>query len=405
MNFDIAADRRNTNSIKWNKEAIENISANPVAEPFWVADMDFFPEMHIQEAGKVLAGQGIYGYPSFPKDTSAVSAWLRTKHGWILPKEKIVFAQGLLHALALSINIFSEKGAKILSLSPMYRPFREIPARNERELIEHNLGYEDGSFFLDKERFAADMENADILIFCSPQNPSGIVFKEDELEFVLQTAKKNNVLVISDEIHSDLVHPGAKHIPMGLANERVGARCITLFAPSKTFNIAGEHCAFATFSDNEMEEKFRKAESALWLDEPGISAGELAYAAYSKGSEYNKSLCRYLGETADAMRKYLEANCSGLKMVNGEASFVTFIDCSEYYQRIEAEVLGHPERYKGGKGGGILSRFFGVAAGVAMNDGTWFGSDWYSFVRFNYGTSRDRVMKALERMVRAVKAL
>ena len=405
MNFDISADRRNTNSIKWNREAIENISANPVAEPFWVADMDFYPEPHIQEAGKVLAGQGIFGYPSFPKDTQAVAQWVRTKHGWILPKEKIVYAQGLLHALALSMNLFSKKGDKILVSSPMYRPFREIPRRNGRELIESNLGYEDGRFFLDREKFAKDAENADMIIFCSPQNPSGIVFTEEELRFVLETAKKHDITVISDEIHSDLVHPNAKHIPMGLVNERVGAKCITLFAPSKTFNIAGEHIAFAVFSHSEMETAFREAESALWLDEPGITGGELAYAAYTKGGEYNKALCRYLGETAEAMRKYLAENCPGLKMANGDASFVTFIDCSEYYQRIEAEVLGHPDRYQGGEGGGILSRFFGVNAGVAMNDGTWFGSDWYGFVRFNYGTSRVRVMKALERIVRAVKSL
>ncbi len=405
MNFDISADRRNTNSIKWNREAIENISANPLAEPFWVADMDFYPETHIQEAAKTLAGLGIYGYPSFPKDNAHVAAWMRTKHGWILPKEKIIFAQGLLHALSLSMNLFTEKGAKILVCSPMYRPFREITKRNGRELIEHNLGYENGLFYLDRERFASDAENADMIIFCSPQNPSGIVFTEEELVFVLETAKKRGITVISDEIHSDLVHPNAKHIPMGLANERVGARCITLFAPSKTFNIAGEHCAFAVFSDSDMEAEFRNAESALWLDEPGLTAGELSYAAYTKGAEYNKDLCRYLGETAAAARSYLEANCPGLKMVNGDASFVTFIDCSEYYQKIETEVLSHPDRYKGGEGGGILSRFFGVAAGVAMNDGTWFGSDWKNFVRFNYGTSRIRVMKALERMVRAVKAL
>ncbi|MBO8436789.1 MAG: aminotransferase class I/II-fold pyridoxal phosphate-dependent enzyme [Spirochaetes bacterium] len=405
MNFNIAADRRNTNSIKWNREAIENISANPVAEPFWVADMDFLPEPHIQEAGRVLAGLGVYGYPSFPKDTAAVSQWLRQKHGWIMAKENIIFAQGLLHALALSINLFSKEGASLLVPSPMYRPFREIPKRNNRKLIEHNLGYEDGLFYLDKERFRADAENADMIIFCSPQNPSGLVFSKEDLEFVLQTAKERNIPIISDEIHSDLAHPEAKHIPMGLANERIGAKCITLFAPSKTFNIAGEHCAFAVFSDDEMEKAFRDAESALWLDEPGLSAGELAYAAYTKGSEYNKELCRYLGESIEAMRKYLSLSCPGMKIVNGQASFVTFIDCKEYYQKIEAEVLGHPDRYSGGEGGGILSRFFGVAAGVAVNDGTWFGSEWKEFVRFNYGTSRDRVMKALERMVRAVKAL
>lgn len=405
MNFDISADRRNTNSIKWNRKAIENISANPDAEPFWVADMDFYPESHIQEAGKTLAGLGIYGYPSFPKDTSAVAAWIRTKHNWILPKEKIVFTQGLLHALALSVNLFSKDGDKLLVCSPMYRPFREIPRRNNRVLIEHNLGYEDGMFYLDRERFAKDAENANMIIFCSPQNPSGIVFSAEDLTFVLETAKKLGITVISDEIHSDLVHPGAKHLPMGLVNERVGARCITLFAPSKTFNIAGEHCAFAVFSNNEMEEKFKAAESALWLDEPALTAGELAYAAYSKGAEYNKALCRYLGETVEAMRTYLAANCPAMRLVNSQASFVTFIDCGEFYQKIETEVLAHPDRYKGGESGGVLSRFFGVAAGVAMNDGTWFGDDWKNFVRFNYGTSRNRVMKALERMVRAVKAL
>ena len=405
MNFDIAADRRNTNSIKWNRDAIENISANPAAEPFWVADMDFLPEPHVHEAARVLAGLGIYGYPSFPKDASAVAAWLRTKHGWILPQEKIHYAQGLLHALSLSVNLFTEKGAKLLIPSPMYRPFRTIPERNGREIIEHDLGYADGLFYLDRERFASDAASADMIIFCSPQNPSGIVFSEDDLEFVLRTAKERGIPVLSDEIHSDLVHPGAKHLPMGLVNEHVGAECITLFAPSKTFNIAGEHCGFAVFSDPGMEEAFVKAESALWLDEPGLSIGELAYAAYAKGTEYNKALCRYLGETADAMRKYLAASCPGMKLVNGQASFVTFIDCSEYYQKIETEVLAHPDRYSGGEGGGVLSRFFGVTAGVAMNDGTWFGSQWKDFVRFNYGTSRDRVMKALERMVRAVKSL
>ena len=306
--------------------------------------------------------------------------------------------------------------ANVLLTEPDMLILDEPTNHLDLEMIEWLEGYLAGGnktllmvthdrFFLDREKFAKDAENADMIIFCSPQNPSGIVFTEEELRFVLETAKKHDITVISDEIHSDLVHPNAKHIPMGLVNERVGAKCITLFAPSKTFNIAGEHIAFAVFSHSEMETAFREAESALWLDEPGITGGELAYAAYTKGGEYNKALCRYLGETAEAMRKYLADNCPGLKMANGDASFVTFIDCSEYYQRIEAEVLGHPDRYQGGEGGGILSRFFGVNAGVAMNDGTWFGSDWYGFVRFNYGTSRGRVMKALERIVRAVKSL
>ena len=405
MDFSIAADRRNTNSIKWNREAIENISANPDAEPFWVADMDFFPEPHIQEAARTLAGLGIYGYPSSPKDTSAVSAWLRMKHGWIVPDERIIFCQGLLHGLALAMNLFTEKGAKILVPSPMYRPFRQIPERNGRLLIEHDLGYSGGRFFLDRERFTRDAAEADMIVFCSPQNPSGIVFPREELEFVLQTAKERDIPLISDEIHSDLVHPGAKHIPMGLANERIGAKCITLFAPSKTFNIAGEHCAFAVLSDPGMEKAFRDAEAALWLNETAITAGELAYAAYTKGFEYNRDLCRYLGENVKAIREYLAAACPELRMSECGASFVGFIDCSAFYDRIEKEVLSDPGKYSGGEGGGVLSRFFGVNASVAMNDGTWFGPSWKKFVRFNYGTSRDRILNALERMVKALRAL
>ena len=108
MNFNIAADRRNTNSIKWSRRAIENIAANADAEPFWVADMDFLPEPHVQEAGRMIAGQGIYGYPSYPQDKKAVESWLRQKHGWIVSEEDIIFCQGLLHGLALAINIFTK---------------------------------------------------------------------------------------------------------------------------------------------------------------------------------------------------------------------------------------------------------------------------------------------------------
>ena len=287
----------------------------------------------------------------------------------------------------------------------MYRPFRTIPELNNRKLIEHDLDYSDGVFTLNIERFREDAEKADMILFCSPQNPTGIVFSEEELRAVLTIAKERDIPILSDEIHSDLVHPDAKHIPMGLANERVGAKCGTFFAPSKTFNIAGEHAAFAVFSDSIMSERFRKAEEALWLSEPGLTIGELYSSAYLKGYEYNRELCRYLGDTIAKMRETVEKLSPDVKIVNGSASFVIFIDFSAYYSKIETEVLSHPDRYKGGEGGGVLSRFFGVAAGVAVNDGTWFGDSWKCFVRFNYGTSQERCLKALERMIKAVRAL
>ena len=169
---------------------------------------------------------------------------------------------------------------------------------------------------------------------------------------MLETAKELGILVISDEIHSDLVHPGKKHIPMNKVNETIGADCITLFAPSKTFNIAGEHSAFVVFSSEEMRDTFRKREHAMRLDEPSIVIGELASSAYEHGLEYNNELCAYLGDNVRKIDEFLKASGSGMKMVNAEASFVAFLDCIDVYDKVKAEVDAHPEKYTGGKGGG-----------------------------------------------------
>ena len=407
MDFSRPADRRNTNSVKWDRTAIENISANPEAEPFWVADMDFPTDCHIAEAGRKVAETGIYGYPTFPDLTKKAAGWLEMKHGWKVSPDHVVFAMGLLHGIASCIDLFTEKGDTILAPTPAYRPFREITLNHGRVMIDHELGYDHdrAAFYLDRERFRKDAEKSKCILFCSPHNPSGLVFSEDDLRFVLETAKELGILVISDEIHSDLVHPGRKHIPMNKVNESIGADSITLFAPSKTFNIAGEHSSFVVFSSPEKEETFRLREHAMRLDEPSIVIGELASAAYTHGLEYNKELCSYLGENVRKIDEFLKKADAGIKMVNAEASFVAFLDCADVYDRILNEVSSHPEKYKGGQGGGPLSRFFGVNASVAVNDGTWFGDQWGKFVRFNYGTSFEKVEAALTRMTEALKAL
>ena len=404
MIFDTPAERKGTNSVKWDSEAIRSIASDPEAEPFWVADMDFLPEPHIQKKGKEIAELGVYGYPAFQSSLEeAASYWLSEKHGWNVESSDLTFTMGLLHGIASVLDLFTKEGDRILVPSPMYRPFREIVRNNGRELLEFPLDYSSGRFSLNRERFSRAMEGVSCILFCSPQNPSGIVFTEEELEFVLSEGKKHGALVMSDEIHADLVHPGYTHIPMGKANERTGARCVTFFAPSKTFNIAGEHCAFVHFSDEEMKETFRRREEAMRLSEPSIVIGDLTIQAYRNGLPYNRDLCRYLGENMAAIRDFLSRECPAIIPADGNASFVTFLDLSFFYEKIEKEVESHPERYPGG--GGVLSRFFGVNAKAAMNDGTWFGDSWKEFVRFNYGTSRERVLDALRRIRDAVERL
>lgn len=405
-NFDKTVDRRKTNSIKWNKDAIFSISANPEALPFWVADMDFEVDKNISEKAIEIARSHSYGYPSFPLLTSYFTSWTKKRHNWATEDDLVLFSSGLLHGLSLAINVFSTIGDHILVPSPLYRPFRELCEKNGRIMDEFPLSYDSSScsFSLDLEKFEERVKKVKIILFCSPHNPTGIVFKKEELEEVLRIAKKYNVLLLSDEIHADLVHSDAIHYPMGKVNETIGASTITFMAPSKTFNVAGEHSAFAVFSSNTLLEKWKEKEEALFLSSPGYFIGELTQEAYKNGLEYNKALCLYLKETREIIEKYLSNNLKEIKMCKTKASFVSFLDCSSVYERIEKKVLSEKERYNS-PSGGILSKFFGVEASVALNDGTWFGAEYKSFVRFNYGTSRKEVLSALERMKRSIEAL
>lgn len=405
MNFDNTVDRTKTNSVKWNKGAIESIAANPDAIPFWVADMDFEPEPHIKAKALEMAESGVYGYPVFDEFSSIASSWLDKKHDWRVESSHVLYTMGLLHGVALAIDLFTEAGDRILVPSPTYRPFRELCLRSDRVMHDYELSYRSGEFYLDRARFDKMASESKMILFCSPHNPSGLVFSKEDLEFVLLTAKKYDIPVLSDEIHADLVHTGVEHLPMGKANEKIGAKCITYLAPSKTFNVAGEHSGIAIFSDEEMEKAFMKKQSALWLTSPGFLIGELTQVAYQDGLQYNLELCAYLKGNADFIRSYLKEKCPEIVLANGNASFVTFLDCSAIYDKVEKKILSNPERYKGGSGGGVLSRFFGVDAGVAMNDGTWFGEQYKAFVRINYGTSRAIVEAALDKIAAAVKAL
>ena len=402
--FDETADRRGTNSEKWNKKAIASIAVNGEAEPFWVADMDFKPEPHIKAKAEELSTLGVFGYPSFPTFREIAASWLEKKHNWIVDKENILYSMGLLHGVSMCINLLTNKGDRILVPSPTYRPFRLLCSLNDRVMEDYELGYKDGSYYLDRERFIESAKRSKMILFCSPHNPSGLVFSREELEFVLNTAKELNIPVVSDEIHGDLVHPGYTHIPMGKANENIGAETVTLMAPSKTFNVAGEHSAIAVFSSGSTLKRFKHAQDALWVSEPGYLIGELTEAAYKDGLEWNKELCKYLGENAELITSFFAENDLGIKMVNGKASFVTFLDCTGVYDKIKKKVEETPEKYES-TSGGVLSRFFGVEALVAMNDGSWFGEQYYKFVRFNYGTSRDKVYNALLRIKKAVESL
>lgn len=393
-NFDNAIDRSGTNSEKWAKDTIKEVCGNENAKPFWVADMDLPTSDAIKKAMCEAASFGVIGYPHDAKTLiSAFTSFVKERHGWDVDPNKVLYTQGLLHGIAISLQAFSEKGDNILIPTPTYRPFNVMVERNERIIIPHKLGYKDGSFFLDREQYKKDSERAKIILFCSPHNPSGLVFSKEDLLFVLNLAKERDQIVFCDEIHADLVHPSVKHYPIGMVNEEVGAKCITFMAPSKTFNVAGEHFGISIFSDITMADKVKKAQEALWLTSPGYFALEIGKAAYTSSMDHNRELCAYLEQNKNFIATYLKENIPNLTLTNGDASFVCFIDCSAIYDIVKA------------KGFSDMSHFFGEYASLCFNDGAWFGDDYKSFIRFNYGTSLSEVKKALVAMKDAINTL
>ncbi len=401
--FDHAIDRSNTNSEKWHKSTIKGICGNENAQPFWVADMDLETSVAIKKAMCNAADFGVIGYPTESNVlVSLFSAFVKERHNWTIDENNTTYTQGLLHGIALALQCFSNKGDGVLVPTPTYKPFHIIVNRNEREYIPHALGYKDGMFYLDHERYKKESEKAKIIMFCSPHNPSGLVFSKEDLQFVLKLAKEREQIVFSDEIHADLVHPSAIHYPIGLINEEIGAKCVTFMAPSKTFNVAGEHFGMAVFSDKVMAEKYKKAQAALWVTAPGYYALEIGKAAYGASLDHNRELCEYLEGNKNFIKEYLNDNIPELKLTNAEASFVCFIDCSAIYDKVKAlankDKVSYPDET-------IMTHFFGQRAGLCFNDGTWFGPEYGAFIRFNYGTSRSKVLDALQAMKSTIEEL
>lgn len=401
--FDKAVDRSNTSSIKWSKAAIKAICGNENALPYWVADMDLVTSKAIHNAMMKSANFGVAGYAEHPNLNDDFISFVFRKHSWAVDKNSVTYSQGLLHGLALALQTFTKKGDGVLIMYPTYAPFFDMTRKNERRVIEYDLGYKDGLFYFDKERYEQKSRDAKLILLCSPHNPSGLVFSQEELEFILSLAKERGQLVFSDEIHADLVHPGNTHTPLGKLSEKIGTKSITFMAPSKTFNIAGEHFAMAIFSDRDMLSAFKREQQKLYLDSPGFFIGEMAEAAYTDSDEENRELCEYLSGNAAFIRSYLEREIPEIKLVNANASFVAFLDCSSILDKVRKDRDKNPELYDGDNN--LLAHFFGMRAGICMNDGTWFGKKYSSFVRLNYGTSREMVKVALDRMKKAVREL
>lgn len=381
MNFDEIIDRRGTHSAKWDKmEALYGVSPDD-GIAMWVADMDFHPPACVQNALEGMAAHGVYGY--YGGDESyreAIRWWMRSRHGWDFPPQAIFTTHGLVNGTALCVDAFTAPGDGVVLFTPVYHAFARVITAAGREVVEMEMPIEDGRYRLDFEAWDAAMTGREkMLVFCSPHNPGGRVWSREELEGVAEFARRHDLILVSDEIHHDLVMPGHKHIPMALI-EGISDRLVMMSATSKTFNIAGTHTGNVIIEDEALRARFAARMAGLGLS-PNSFGLVMSEAAYSpQGAEWLDALIAYI----DGNRQVFDNGISaipGLASMPLEATYLAWVDFSNTGMA-RAEFTARVER----------------EAKIAVNHGPTFGKGGGNFLRFNLATPRARVEEAVTRL-------
>jgi cysteine-S-conjugate beta-lyase len=371
FDFDTIIDRSNTGSEKWDRYRGRDII------PLWVADMDFRSPPAVIEALHERVAHGVFGY-THPSDelVDAVRASLLADYGWEVAPEWIIWLPGLVSGLNILCRAVGAPGDEVVTFTPVYPPFLSAPGLSDRTLVKVPLLMRDGSWTIDMDLLERSVSpRTRLLLLCSPHNPVGRVWSAEELASLADFAERHDLVIGSDDIHAGLVLDEHKrHLPIATLSPEAAQRTITLFAPSKTFNIPGLGCSFAVIGDPSLRLAFRKAMGRIvpHVNLLGLTA---ALAAYRHGEEWRRELIVYLRGNRDLVTAEIAA-MPGLAMAHVEATYLAWIDA-------RSTGIADP------------AAFF-EEAGVGLSDGADFGAP--GFVRLNFGCSGTLLMEALRRM-------
>ncbi len=385
MSFDDIIDRRGTHCSKWDKmQGLYGVSPD-TGIAMWVADMDFQSPECVRRVVQEQADHGIYGYSGDPSDyLAAIQWWMQTRHGWTVEPESIFNTAGLINAVAVCLDSFTEPGDGVVLFTPVYQAFSKIIRTAGREVVECNLTLEDGMYAMDFDAYDAQMTGREkMVILCSPHNPGGRVWTAEELRGVADFAKRHDLILISDEVHGDLVFHGHKHLPMPVAVPEITDRLIMLTASSKTFNIAGLHVGNAIISDPTLRAKFAARMAALGIAVNSIGT-LMVTAAYSpEGAAWVDELVTYIEGNVAVFREGISA-IPGVSVMPMQSTYLSWVDFA-------GTGMEHEE---------IIRRVC-TEAQIAANYGPTFGSGGETFLRFNLGTQRSVIHDAVGRMQKA----
>lgn len=387
--FDEVIDRRNTNSLKYDFAVERGIPKDIL--PLWVADMDFRVADEITSALTNTVQHGIYGYTEVKEDYFfALEKWYKENFDWEIKREWLIKTPGVVFAIAMATKAFTKKGDAILIQQPVYYPFFETIQANERIVVNSPLINDNGFYRIDFEDFEKKIIDNDVKMFylCSPHNPVGRVWTREELEKIGDICLKHNVLVISDEIHSDFTYEGVTHTVFSKVKEEFRQHCIICTSPSKTFNLAGLQVSNIFIENREMKRAFKKEiikSGYSQLNTVGLVA---AKAAYTSGRPWLDALKEYLNDNLSYVRDFLKEKLPMLSLIEPQGTYLVWIDFRgmNLTEKERQDLIIHK-------------------AGLWIDSGAIFGKDGEGYERINIACPRSILKKALEQLEKAINEL
>ncbi len=383
--FDRVIDRRGTGALK--VEVLKERYGRDDLIPLWVADMDFLSPPAIGEVITERCKHNLYGYTNPDQSYyDSIINWVGRRHNWVIEQEWLSYIPGIVKGIAFVIDCFSTRDDKVIIQPPVYHPFRIVPTLHRRTVVDNQLVLDAGKYKMDLDGLKNVIDpSCKILILCNPHNPGGRVWTRQELIDIADICYDNNILVISDEIHSDLAFDDNVHIPFASVSDKAANNSITFMAPSKTFNIAGIVSSYSIIPNKELRDRFYQYLHSSELNEAHLFAYLATEAAYDSSEDWLEEVKVYIRGNITFVDNFLRKDIPQIKVMIPEASFLVWLDCRELG-------LTHKE----------LESLFVNDAKLALNSGTMFGAGGEGFMRMNVGTQRANIEKALNNLKIAI---
>ena len=382
MDFDKVIDRHKTGSVKW--DLTEELFNSPDALPMWVADMDFDNPEPVKKALKSMIDNDILGY-TFPKDSlyDSIINWQNTHHDMHVEKEMILFSPGVLSSIAVSVQSFTEAGDTVLVHDPVYPPFCSIVEKNNRNVLTSALILKDGQYVMDFEEIESILKRPDVTLFIlsNPHNPGGRVWNEHELTKLVNLCIRHKVILISDEIHSDLVYSGHTCISPVTLNDQYKKWVVTLHSATKTFNIAGVKLSYAIIYDQDLKNRFVSVQHQTELDAVNTFGMIATEAAFNHGESWRSELMAYLTFNRTYIMNFFDQYLPHVSYMAPQSTYLFWFDASTL--NIEPE---------------CLKNHFAEKGKIALNDGISYGQNGKCFMRLNFAVPESVLKDGLNRI-------